>query len=223
MPELPESLRECFTPEELSRRVEALRLRFQQGAMTAETFRGVLGAFQFTDDVGHLWAPGANSGQWYRWDRTQWTPAQPPPSLMMAKTDLQTSSAWITTEGVAKSAPAQPVGARGAATSSTQTGASPAKLQCASCKRTFDSGAFCSECGGKLEVVTPRAPARNVCASCGAALTLGKKFCTKCGKPVGAASASFAPPQPARCPNPACGKPIVPGQQFCTGCGTRFA
>jgi hypothetical protein len=216
MTNLPETLHDHFTPDEIVRRLRELRLRYQKGAMTAETFRGLLGAFQFNDEVGHLWTPGANSGQWYRWDRTQWTPAQPPASLVMAKADLQSSSAWITTEGVAKSAAVQP-------TSATGSAAASGKLQCANCKQIFDSGAFCAECGGKLEAVPPPAPATNVCASCGAALLLGKKFCTKCGKPVGAAPASVAPPQPARCPNPACGKPIVPGKKFCTACGTRLA
>src|ERR1700674_5702613 len=143
MPDMPETLRDHFPPEELVRRIEELRARYQKGAMASESFNAMLKAFQFNDDVGHLWTVGANSGQWYRWDRTQWTAAPPPPSLMLASPVFQNSAAWLTTAEAAKTPAAMGV----------------ARLQCAQCKRTFDDGKFCVACGGKLEPVSSPAPA----------------------------------------------------------------
>jgi ribosomal protein L40E len=55
-----------------------------------------------------------------------------------------------------------------------------------------------------------------ICTNCGAAMTLGSKFCTKCGTPVQA-------PAPIRrggfCTN--CGAALTPVDKFCTKCGTR--
>ncbi len=47
-----------------------------------------------------------------------------------------------------------------------------------------------------------------VCASCGAGLPTGARFCMQCGTPAASTC-------------PACGQPIVPGARFCMQCGTR--
>ena len=84
MPDLPESVTETAAPEQLMQALEIFRQRYQQGLMTAREFREMLNLFQFTDEVGHLWSPGANTGQWYRWDRSQWTAAAPPARLKVS-------------------------------------------------------------------------------------------------------------------------------------------
>ena len=45
------------------------------------------------------------------------------------------------------------------------------------------------------------------CASCGAELPSGAKFCAECGRPVARACLT-------------CGTELVPGQKFCPECGT---
>ncbi len=47
------------------------------------------------------------------------------------------------------------------------------------------------------------------CASCGAALPAGARFCAGCGSPV---------PQARRCAS--CSAELAPGARFCSGCGT---
>src|SRR5436190_4637624 len=110
MPEIPEKARDAFPADELVRRMRQLRELHQSGAISAVDFNAFASAFQFTDDIGHLWTVGANSDQWYRWDRTEWTAAQPPTSLWVANADLQASSEWIITAGGAASRPASAAG-----------------------------------------------------------------------------------------------------------------
>lgn len=50
------------------------------------------------------------------------------------------------------------------------------KLICPDCGRQYETGKFCSECGGKLQEVTPEL----VCPSCGYKAKSGK-FCPECG------------------------------------------
>lgn len=52
---------------------------------------------------------------------------------------------------------------------------------CPNC-RTQASGKFCSNCGGSLAGAT--------CGSCGAPLSIGAKFCHRCGTPAGAEGTS---------------------------------
>src|SRR5215470_849095 len=127
MPNLPETVRDYFTPEELGVRLDQLRRWYQQGALGAAEFNATLSVFQFNDDVGHLWAPGANSGQWYRWDRTQWTQAQPPAALMLANAALESSAAWLTTSGASTSASAA---TEAQATTPTDASAGDLPLRC---------------------------------------------------------------------------------------------
>lgn len=56
------------------------------------------------------------------------------------------------------------------------------------------------------------------CASCGAGLTAGLRFCGSCGAPV----AVGAPPAPAGAACPACGAPVTPGSRFCGECGASL-
>jgi hypothetical protein len=216
MPEAPEIVRESFAPEELIRRLEELRQRYSQGALTAAQFNDVLSMFQFNDEFGHLWTPGARTSGWYRWDRTQWTAAEPPRSLALANPRVTGSAAWHTTTEAAFAPGPQPEVTAHAPTATE----SASSLQCTKCKKIYASGTFCVACGGKLDAhVAPSAPAAGACAVCGARLTPGGKFCAGCGSAASAA-APVAAPQPLRCPNPACGRLASPGQKFCHGCGT---
>lgn len=69
------------------------------------------------------------------------------------------------------------------------------------------------------------APGR--CASCGAGLALGARFCRGCGAAVEmteagiAADPALSPGEPAEfCPS--CAVPVVPGSAFCHSCGARL-
>ncbi len=184
MPDIPESVTETAGPEQLTQALEIFRQRCQQGLMTAREFRELLSLFQFTDEVGHLWSPGANTGQWYRWDRSQWTAAAPPARLKVPPALSASPSVQIP--------PAQP--------------ASPPPVQppvqsavCAGCGSPLPEGAgFCPKCGRPVAPVaptpiaspsvapTPVAPPRpRFCPRCGAEVAAGKRFCTRCGGPLG--------------------------------------
>lgn len=204
---LPETVSDRFTPEQLAERLLELRRRYQNGALDAAQFNAALAVFQFNDEVGHLWAPGANTGQWYRWDRSEWTPDQPPQALTMTHAQLETSAAWLTTSDA-------PATAGTVATSSDQAGSSSvpsaAKLQCKVCNLAYASGAFCSACGGKLEPIAPQLAVSNACSGCGKPLDAGAKFCKSCGLPAAPAGV---------CPK--CGAPST-GTKFCTRCGGKL-
>ncbi|MCI0476993.1 MAG: hypothetical protein L0Y55_12160, partial [Anaerolineales bacterium] len=51
-------------------------------------------AFQFNDDLGHIWMPGTTTNQWYRWDRSQWRVATPPSQLSAPAMPIAISFAW---------------------------------------------------------------------------------------------------------------------------------
>ncbi len=53
----------------------------------------------------------------------------------------------------------------------------------------------------------------SICLSCGAQNAAGKRFCSKCGKPLIAAQ---KPAEPVKCPK--CNVTNTPGARFCTGC-----
>ncbi|MBI3914660.1 MAG: hypothetical protein HY327_10815 [Chloroflexi bacterium] len=137
MAENPESVGERMTPDQLIRRLDTFRERLKYGLMTANEFKEALRLFQFSDDVGHLWAPGATSNQWYRWDRTHWTAAPPPPLLnvptMPAATLAQSDSV------IAEPKPALP----------PKSAPEPAVMStCPHCNAHFEGLAkFCPTCG----------------------------------------------------------------------------
>jgi hypothetical protein len=85
---------EQATPAQWIERLEIFRERFRLRLIDEAKFKDILHFFQFADDHGHLWAPGATSDRWYRWDRTQWTPAAPPAQLTAAEMPITISLAW---------------------------------------------------------------------------------------------------------------------------------
>jgi rRNA maturation endonuclease Nob1 len=218
MPEMPEAVRDFFTPQELQNRMEAYRRLHQGGAISAAQFNDFLAVFRFNDGVGHLWTIGATSGKWYRWDRTQWTQAEPPPSLTIANENLQKSGAWVITMPAASAG--SPPGPK--ASSDGGSASVPANaLQCTKCGQKSASGAFCSACGGKLEAVprpaaAPAAAPLLQCTSCQQTYSSGK-FCLACGGKLQAIAPQATVAKDARCLG--CGGPLAAGAKFCSGCG----
>ncbi len=217
MPESPEKVRDSFTPQELRARVEALLRLYQHGALSSAQFNDFLSAFRFNDEIGHLWSPGANSGKWYRWDRTAWTEAEPPPALMLANENMQRSAEWMLTSTAAAAGPPAPASASGGVSA---TGVA-SSLQCSKCKRTYSSGVFCTACGGKLEKVAPPPPpsapaAQLLCVQCHKTFSSGT-FCTECGGKLQPASVQPSAAKTSACPS--CGSALLPKAKFCTGCG----
>ena len=67
-------------------------------------------------------------------------------------------------------------------------------MQCPKCSHSVSpDGAFCDECGARLEATCP-------CPACGEANRSGAKFCKKCGGPLGGVPAATAPSPPAYTP-----------------------
>lgn len=94
MPATIEPCVERAAPDEWLERLQIFRERFRLGVIDEEKFKEITRAFQFKDDLGHIWMPGAASDQWYRWDRKQWTAAQPPGQLTANDIPLAIAVAW---------------------------------------------------------------------------------------------------------------------------------
>ena len=94
MAERTEAQVERGTPAQWIERLEIFRERFRLGVIDETKFDEVMRAFQFTDDLGHIWMPGATSNQWYRWDRKRWTAARPPQQLASSKMPSVLVLAW---------------------------------------------------------------------------------------------------------------------------------
>lgn len=223
--QLPERVRDKATPGELARRLAILREEHQRGLLPAAEFKTMLSVFQFKDEAGYTWAPGAQSGRWYRWDGRQWTPGPPPEYLYLPDDPIVESPGWRlagltqTEESAAIEAPPAlpPALLAETAEASPPTGSSAGSRRC-QCGAALDSGeSFCPECGARY---TPPPP--STCPSCGRVLKPGVKFCGGCGASLGVAPIppTAAPPPPSVCSNPACRKPLKPGKRFCTSCGT---
>lgn len=85
---------ERASPNEWLKRFEIFRERFRLGLIDEIRFKEITRAFQFKDDLGHIWMPGAASARWYRWDRKQWTAAAPPGQLTANDIPLAIAVAW---------------------------------------------------------------------------------------------------------------------------------
>ncbi|MBI4789243.1 MAG: hypothetical protein HY782_19595 [Chloroflexi bacterium] len=94
MAEQAEARVERATPAEWSERLEIFRERFRLQLIDESKFDEVMRAFQFTDDLGHTWMPGATTKRWYRWDRKRWTAAPPPQQLTSANMPTALALAW---------------------------------------------------------------------------------------------------------------------------------
>ena len=81
------------------------------------------------------------------------------------------------------------------------------------------AGVPCASCGARMapgakfcpECGKPAVQPGSKCASCGASVPAGAKFCPECGKPSG----------PSTCAK--CGAAMAPGVKFCPECGTARA
>ena len=73
----------------------------------------------------------------------------------------------------------------------------------------------------KLDSVPAQPLVGGACASCGAPLIPGNRFCTACGAPVSSegSQVTAAAPQVLRCPF--CGAEVAQGNRFCMQCGAR--
>lgn len=171
MPQPPEMVHESATPSEILARLDLLRERYRTGLMDAAAFNDTLSAFQFTDEVGHVWAPGVNSTRWYRWDRTEWTAADPPARLNLPGMPIMFERGGIGGSAASPPAPA-PEAARPAAVSST------VRVPAASVPPVTPAPA-----GPIAASVAPPVQAK-FCPQCGAPAA-GKKFCSKCGRKLG--------------------------------------
>jgi hypothetical protein len=139
MPDPPERVSDRATPQELIRRLDILRGHHRAGLMTAADFNAALRLFQFTDDAGDLWAPGGETGRWYRWDRRQWVAADPPASLQIPEMPLEVLT-------VLEAAPPTP------AVSAPPAPPQPAGIFCPNCGAPNQTKKFCTRCGTRLAV-----------------------------------------------------------------------
>ena len=80
---------------------------------------------------------------------------------------------------------------------------------CPNCKKNFESGKFCLECGSALQ----EEQKENVCQNCGVKLVDGAKFCLECGTKVQSTNANV-------CKN--CGFELQADWIVCPACGTEI-
>ena len=198
----PENILQRVTPDRVMRALVMFRSRYDRGLIPPEEFNRLVASFQFVDELGRYWSPGANSGRWYRWDRTEWAAAEPPATLLVGDLPFTHTADWVSTQGPAPAprpvAPPIPAGPR------------------CSCGAVLNpSSPFCPDCGRRSSPDPPQVRCSN--PGCGAPIPAGKKFCAKCGQPAAVARAP-QPPAPLSCPK--CAKTVPPGKKFCPGCGT---
>jgi hypothetical protein len=65
--------------QDLQRRYDELRERFEAGEIGEDEFRGELEGLQLKDEQGVFWTIGAQTGEWYRYDGSSWAPETPIP------------------------------------------------------------------------------------------------------------------------------------------------
>jgi Tol biopolymer transport system component len=65
--------------QDLQRRYDELRERFEAGEIGEEEFRGELEGLQLKDEQGVYWTIGAQTGEWYRFDGSSWAQETPIP------------------------------------------------------------------------------------------------------------------------------------------------
>lgn len=94
MTEPTEATVEQAAPAQWIERLEIFRERFRLRLIDEIKFKEILRSFQFSDNLGHIWMPGATTNQWYRWDRTQWSAAAPPAQLTASEIPIAISFAW---------------------------------------------------------------------------------------------------------------------------------
>lgn len=151
---------ERATPAEWIARLEIFRERFRLGLMDANAFKNITRAFQFNDDLGHIWMPGATSNQWYRWDRTHWSAATPPAQLIASKIPASIALAWnrqVVAPIAIDSNPVRPEQPRVV---------EPAQLV------SMDS----------TSVASPTTMLQATCPYCGQAYIAPARFCPNCGE-----------------------------------------
>jgi hypothetical protein len=201
-PKIPEQIQEKATPQSLVRRLAILQSDYRHGGMSAADFNRMLSVFQFKDEEGYIWSPGARTSQWYRWDGKNWQPLQPPRYLYVPNDPFTESPQWefADVDALEDEEKQQPAAE------------SEERCQCGGVRNEGDL--FCTQCGARFQ---PESSASTNCPSCGNTLDESARFCSTCGASV----ETPATKQSAMvCGNPDCRKPIQPGAKFCTFCGT---
>lgn len=187
-PESPEIILDRATPEQVLKRLAALREQHAHGLMTTALFRELLTWFRFTDDSGQLWAPGANTNQWYRWTGAQWTPDEPPAALNLPSLPPSVEAAWQVSGQVGDHAGAPPGREQPPPAAQESPIPAPPDLPrrpdvCPTCGASMPGKKFCTQCGTATSAA-PAGPApAGRCLKCGAPAS-GTKFCTQCGTPL---------------------------------------
>lgn len=144
MPEPPEVAADQVSTDELLRRLDIFRERYQAGLMTAAEINAILPLFQFTDDDGHIWAPGVQTNTWYRWDGTEWTAADPPETLTVPVMPIEVTS-------VLEVEAATPERRRRRKTSrAASPRREPQDAICPNCGAAGQTARFCTRCGTAL-------------------------------------------------------------------------
>ena len=134
-PPPPETVLPSASPATILEWFERVREQYRMGVLNAAVFNQLLTMFQFPDDAGTLWTPGARSSQWYRWDGSRWIPGDPPARLQVPPMDLAASDL-----------PPLPTEAPGAVAAPKD----PNLKVCPKCGAENVGKKFCTKCGSKL-------------------------------------------------------------------------
>jgi hypothetical protein len=122
---------ENATPDSIIRRLEVFRRQCAQGTITLARYREILATFRFKDSHGRVWAPGANSRNWYMWENAKWDARAPPGLLSLPGEDERLEAFTARHSGIPVSVSA---------------------LLCANCGKQLVEGAkFCSNCGASYQ------------------------------------------------------------------------
>jgi hypothetical protein len=75
---------EYFQPEDLQLTYRVFRELYNQGEISRNEMEAITREFIFFDDDGHIWVPGANTGNWFVKTNDSWIEANPPGLLFQA-------------------------------------------------------------------------------------------------------------------------------------------
>lgn len=134
MPEPPEILVPTSSPAKILERFEEIRERYRMGLIDPLTFNQLLKFFQFRDEAGSLWTPGARTNKWYRREGARWVEKTPPALLLLPQLPVDFAPET------------EPPPLPKVETSSAKSGV----RICPTCGSSNTGKKFCTQCGTRL-------------------------------------------------------------------------
>ena len=73
-----------FPPEDILEQISSLKVMYHGGELDRGSYMNILEKSVFIDGWNRIWSVGANSLNWYRYDRSSWVHDSPVGSLQIS-------------------------------------------------------------------------------------------------------------------------------------------